>query len=140
MAQLLRFANYSEIAKALGLKSGSAVWKWATGVNVGADQLRRVEELYERTFGRVEGGQPDWAQALVTRDEVLAMVAQVETRVVNEVREGRVLLENALAERLLDAVQQAPARQQAGARSPGTGKRKRAPAERGRARAPSGSR
>lgn len=74
MVRLLRFANYSEIGRALGV-GGAAVQKWARGQNVGAYQVERVERLYAETFGTVgESDAPPWAEALTAR-----IIAEVRT-------------------------------------------------------------
>lgn len=61
MVRLLRYASFAEVAKTLGVDP-SAVQKWYWGKNVGAEQVRRVEELLGK---QKEAATPEWAERLL---------------------------------------------------------------------------
>jgi len=69
MVRLLRFANYTRVAEALGVHR-SAVSKWAKGRQVTPWNLSQVEAL----LGQQHQTKPDWARLMQTVDAIAERV------------------------------------------------------------------
>lgn len=108
MQELLAFANYSKVARALDV-SKSAVSDWANGRDVTPFRLEQVERLLLRAAPAIAEPPGGYAlsdltskvDAIITRDEVLELVDDAKRAIVSEVQLNREALYTAIAEELV---------------------------------------